>query len=243
MHGSIARKSASPSSPAAADVSRRFNEEGCVRLQGLLPASRLAGAREEILEQVERSLGASGYGRLRKLPVFQQITRLGAAVKPRALQDVLLTPALLSLVAELGDPALSTQADIQFLLSPPLQGDWTLQGLNWHVDVATASPDRLPGIQVFFLLDDVAPRGGATLALARSHRSEVRTAARGTALRSALRAGADADHLRQLGVEVVEMCGRAGDVFLMDMRVMHTPSINASKNLRMMATTRFLRQG
>ena len=143
MHGSIARKSASPSSPVAADVSRRFSEEGCVRLRGFLPASRLAGAREEILEQVERSLGASGYERLRKLPVFQQITRLGAAVKPRALQDVLLTPALLSLVAELGDSALSTQADIQFLLSPPLQGDWTLQGLNWHVDVATASPGKM----------------------------------------------------------------------------------------------------
>jgi ectoine hydroxylase-related dioxygenase (phytanoyl-CoA dioxygenase family) len=34
------------------------------------------------------------------------------------------------------------------------------------------------------------------------------------------------------------MCGRAGDVFLMDMRVLHTPSVNATKQPRMMATTR-----
>ena len=35
------------------------------------------------------------------------------------------------------------------------------------------------------------------------------------------------------------MSGRAGDVFLMDMRVLHTPSVNLSSHIRMMATTRF----
>jgi ectoine hydroxylase-related dioxygenase (phytanoyl-CoA dioxygenase family) len=49
-------------------------------------------------------------------------------------------------------------------------------------------------------------------------------------------------NLHELGIAIVEMPGRAGDVYLMDMRLLHTPSINATKNVRMMATTRFLLQ-
>ncbi|NIM43575.1 MAG: hypothetical protein GTN84_20250 [Hydrogenophaga sp.] len=91
------------------------------------------------------------------------------------------------------------------------------------------------------LIDDVVPQGGATLALARSHRmpgEALRT------LRVALKSPGDVQAaLRVSDTEIVEMSGKAGDVFLMDMRVLHTPSINASKNLRMMATTRFLLRG
>jgi hypothetical protein len=35
------------------------------------------------------------------------------------------------------------------------------------------------------------------------------------------------------------MSGRAGDVFLMDMRALHTPSVNSTTHMRMMATCRF----
>ena len=45
-------------------------------------------------------------------------------------------------------------------------------------------------------------------------------------------------NLQELGIALVEMSGRAGDVFLMDMRVLHTPSINSTANVRMMATSR-----
>lgn len=45
------------------------------------------------------------------------------------------------------------------------------------------------------------------------------------------------------GIDIIEMSGRAGDVFLMDLRVLHTPSVNSTKNVRMMATTRFFFDG
>jgi hypothetical protein len=35
------------------------------------------------------------------------------------------------------------------------------------------------------------------------------------------------------------MSGRAGDVYLMDMRLLHTPSINSTNKVRMMATVRY----
>lgn len=128
----------------------------------------------------------------------------------------------------------------QLLLSPPQQGEWSLDGLNWHVDLGKGSHERTPGVQAFFLLDDVAPRGGATLALAGSHR--IPSGSReSSALRSALRGGESRQReLEELGVSLLEMSGRMGDVFLMDMRVLHTPSINTTKNLRLMATCRFL---
>jgi hypothetical protein len=58
-------------------------------------------------------------------------------------------------------------------------------------------------------------------------------------LRGALKTSTDPETLRRYNTEIVEMSGRAGDVFLMDMRVLHTPSVNLAKNIRMMATTRF----
>lgn len=37
--------------------------------------------------------------------------------------------------------------------------------------------------------------------------------------------------LHQLGIEIIAMSGRAGDVFLMDLRVLHPPpSVNSTKN-------------
>jgi len=60
-------------------------------------------------------------------------------------------------------------------------------------------------------------------------------------LRELLKSDADlTSRLRDIGVTITEMSGKAGDVYLMDMRILHTPSINDSKNFRMMATCRFL---
>jgi hypothetical protein len=39
---------------------------------------------------------------------------------------------------------------------------------------------------------------------------------------------------------VVELCGEGGDVFLMDMRLLHTLAPNASRVPRLMATQRFV---
>jgi hypothetical protein len=45
----------------------------------------------------------------------------------------------------------------------------------------------------------------------------------------------------ETSIQIVELSGRAGDVYLMDLRVLHSPSINASRNIRMMATNRYLK--
>lgn len=232
----------SPSLPPA-DVAA-FAQQGLLRLDGFCPRSHVARIRQQLLDELKR-LGLWAGGRplsrqLRELPPFQQISRLSSAVRIPGLHEALVTPELGAAVAALAQGARIDAPATQLLLSLPHQGEWTLQGLNWHVDVAAGPRDPLPGVQAFVLIDDLAPRGGATLALAGSHREAQRAPAGRPPLRELLKTSRalEAD-LRASGVDIVEMSGQAGDVYLMDMRVLHTPSINATRNLRMMATTRF----
>jgi hypothetical protein len=225
------------------EVEGFFTEQGYVRLEGFHPKKRMAAIRQTLLDELKRlQVSAGGKGlpsALRGLPVFQQIGKLSALVKVPGLHEALVTPELVECITRLGGRAPPAVQGTQLLLSPPNQGVWTLEGLNWHVDVAAEPQDPLPGIQAFFLIDDVAPRGGATLALAGSHRVNTRRTAAASPLRQALKTPVDLErNLRELGITILEMAGRAGDVFLMDMRLLHTPSLNSTKNPRMMATAR-----
>lgn len=232
--------------PALADA---FRAHGHVRLAGFHPAKRMAPLRRQVKEALSR-LGVGGDRKQRGssslsgLTPFQQIARLSTLVKIPGLEEAMVTPELLAIMRGLAQGPLSPPGGMQLLLSPPQQGEWSLDRLNWHVDVAADPPDRLPGIQVFVLIDDLAPRGGATLALAGSHREAAGNKAQAPNLRALLKTadGLEA-RLQERGMSILEMSGRAGDVFLMDMRLLHTPSVNATKSVRMMATARYFTGG
>lgn len=221
-----------------------FIDKGYLRLEGFHPKKQVAGVKQKLLDELKRLKalpgGKSLPGSLQRLPLFQQIGKLSALVKVPGLHEALVTPDLIEYVTRLGRRAPSAIQQTQLLLSPPSQGASTLAGLNWHVDIAARPQDPLPGVQAFFLIDDVAPGGGATLALAGSHRVDTPGQASASRLREVLKTpGDNMDRsLQQLGIGIVEMSGRAGDVFLMDLRLLHTPSVNATKNVRMMATAR-----
>lgn len=221
-----------------------FIDRGYLRLEGFHPQKRMTAIRRTLLDEFKRLSGERGMPRaLHGLPVFQQIGKLSSLVKYPGLHEALMTRELVDEVTRLAGRAPTAIQGAQLLLSPPQQGSWTLENLNWHVDVKARPADRLPGIQAFFLIDDVATHGGATLALAGSHRVGQRATA-AASLREALRTPVDLERkLQALGMTMVEMAGRAGDVFLMDMRLLHTPSVNATKHMRMMATSRCLLDG
>ena len=223
-----------------------FQAHGYLLLNSFHPRQRMLAIKRHILDELKR-LKVWGPGKglcspIQSLPMFQQIGRLSAMVKVPGLHDALMTPELLAGVACLAGRTLPANDGTQLLLSPPLQGTWTLERLNWHVDVTARPPDRLPGVQAFVLIDDVAPHGGATLVLAGSHRIHAQKNGL-SSLRELLKNAPPPSletRLEELGVSIVEMSGRAGDVYLMDMRLLHTPSVNATKHPRMMATSRFI---
>lgn len=220
--------------------SELFATQGCVRLEGFHSKAKMAPIKRALLDELKRvQMGRGMPASLRALPVFQQIGKLSGWVKVPGLHASLMTPELKEVIARFGGRTPTNIQETQLLLSPAAQGAWTLQGLNWHVDVAADPRGSIPGIQAFFLIDDVAPQGGATLALAGSHRPDPAGDANGPALRRLLKTSVQLERdLQARGIPLLEMSGRAGDVFLMDMRVLHTPSINATRNVRMMATAR-----
>lgn len=218
-----------------------FHREGYVRLNGLHAKTVMKSLRAKVLDELSRlkiwSNGKRVGSSLGNLPAFQQIVKLSSMVNVPDLDAALITPEVQGAVTGIAGKAPRAGQGSQLLLSLPNQGRWSLANLNWHVDLASSPDGEMGGVQVFHLIDDVVPQGGATLALARSHRMPEDVAGR---LRGALKTSAEPDDiLRAYDTEIVEMSGRAGDVFLMDMRVLHSPSINASRNIRMMATSRF----
>ncbi|HEY0138681.1 MAG TPA: phytanoyl-CoA dioxygenase family protein [Nannocystis sp.] len=227
--------------PAQIDL---FREQGWLRLAGFYSCRRMAPIKQVVLDALKRSkiwaTGKSLSRRLQDLPVFQQNGQLASLVAVPGLHDACITRELIAVMTELAGRLPTSSQAARLLLSLPHQGTWTLQGLNWHVDMAVKPGELAHGVQSFILIDDVAPRGGATLALAGSHRAVLRGGTTASRLREALKTSPDlAASLRDMGLAVIEMSGRAGDIFLMDMRLLHTPSINATKNLRMMATARY----
>jgi hypothetical protein len=210
---------------------KRFHESGIVLIKHCISKEICADLKQAVLEELDRLQfrvgGKLSSAKIKDLPLFQQTTELGQRVKiDPAKLNLLFPEALLNLMNSLASvPLMASQP--QLLISFPHKLEWSLDKLNWHVDIKIPQQDVIPGIQAFVLIDDLKPHGGATLALSGSHRPPY-------------------VHDRAMALALpreknVEMSGRAGDVYLMDMRVLHSPSVNATKDIRMMATRRYIR--
>ena len=213
----------------------RFRDTGYLFLPHAVSEESVSPVKGHILHELKKQKIWSDRrtlsSRMKGMPAFKQITWLGQAIQIPSLKDRIMSRSLLAAVHELAGMRLATDQRAQLLLSLPEQGEWTLQDLNWHRDISAEDRDQSPGIQAFVLIDNVSPTGGATLALAGSHRiARYRSVAHDTGRVMKV----DGERLT-----VVEMSGRAGDAYLMDMRLIHAPSINATRRVRMMATMRY----
>jgi len=149
---------------------------------------------------------------------------------------------------------------------PEAPDGWFLPHQGWHLDapVVRALPD-LYGVRMFTCLSKLEPQGGATLAVAGSHRlAQALTAARGLAkMRSGdVRKGLIRHHrwMRELcsvdaplnrierfmntdtavedvQVRVIEMTGEPGDVYLAHPLIMHAASPNCLAQPRLALTS------
>ncbi len=220
-----------------------FAEAGYLHLKGALGKRQIEPIKAHVLDELKRlkvwSSGKTLSASIKSMPAFQQITKLSGMIKPDDLQARVVSKEMATAVSALSDLRLAP-AQSQFLISLPHQGEWTTDGLNWHTDISPAGHRQVPGIQAFVLLDDVQPRGGATLIVAGSHRLADQEA-QNRRVREILRGSGNVEgELRSRHLSIVELCGRAGDVYLMDMRLLHTPAINSTNKPRLMATVRYL---
>lgn len=224
-----------------------FSARGILRLRHAIPKKSVEEARRAVFTELARlklKVGSKLSPRLQGLPTFQQTVQLGQMVKIGPEIEALFSKNLLVAMGDLASLSCApTRGQPQLLLTFPQRQEWSTSELSWHLDLEVPSADEVPGVQAFVLIDDVQPRGGATLALAGSHRLHSTKEAAGNAHSLLRRHASIEDFTRAHGTSLVEMSGRAGDVYLMDMRVLHSPSVNASRHIRMMAALRLLRPG
>lgn len=220
-----------------------FRDRGYLLLRQALARKQLEPVKAHVLDELKRlriwSAGKALPSAIRHAPAFQQVAKLASLVKLDDLHARIIDKDTHAAIVSLA-PTRLAPAQGQVLVSLPKQGEWTLEGLDWHTDISAAGHRHAPGIQAFVLVDEVKPRGGATLAIAGSHRLADQPGPY-RRVRGLLRGKGDwQGELRSHDLSIVEMSGHAGDVYLMDMRLLHTPSINASDRLRIMATVRYL---
>ncbi|WP_133806018.1 phytanoyl-CoA dioxygenase family protein [Kribbella caucasensis] len=150
----------------------------------------------------------------------------------------------------------------QVLVTMPTSETWSAPHRQWHTDLGFDLPaDELVAVKIWALLSDLRPGGGGTPQVAGSHRVIARhlnktserdfTTIRDQVLRShpwfrgltSADGDSDADRttrlmteadLDGLPVRVVELAGRAGDVYLTHPWVLHSIAPNASDTPRMM---------
>ena len=160
-----------------------------------------------------------------------------------------------------------------FLTFPLEGAAWQLPHKVWHLDYPAPGALRgLPGVQLFLCVERVTPRAGGTLVACGSHRlidgirrregtafsgrsAEVRRRLRAEVpwLRElwSLRAGEDREarfmsrptDCGGVPLQVVELCGDAGDGFVMHPWLLHAPSPNCGDGPRLVLTERIRTRG
>jgi len=158
----------------------------------------------------------------------------------------------------------------QLLMTPPDCKEWSLPHGVWHLDSpAPPTFESMPGVQLFLLLEDVEAQSGNTLVVSGSHRlvehlperkdasfsgssADVRKAlATGVPwLRDLWRKGPNQERVDRLmnrstdfegiPLQVRELTGQAGDLFVMHPWILHAPSPHAGTRMRMMIVERLV---
>lgn len=243
----------------------RFALHGLIKRNGFLSPAQLARAREVIFQQFERErVWKDGQWQLTHQEFIPGIAAGMALVKPMnrhpAIIDLAGGATLAAASALAGArPVYPMNPHPALLCTFPNADTWYLPHASWHLDLPRLAESGLPGVQIFAILDDVEPEGGGTLAIIGSHRllndngrissSDLRKRLKREPYFAQLMSDKPSNRSRLIGepgrvgdveVSVVEMTGEAGDVYFMDLRILHNIAPNARPKPRLMLTQRYL---
>jgi len=234
-----------------------FARDGIVRIPAAFAAKDAARMRHVLWHELAERYGMLPADRGTWTPV--RPTKLVATKKDRAA-DAILGPPLRSALDQLFGPAgwKEPPHQGQVLVTLPTGESWSVPHRQWHTDAGfDLPPDELVAVKVWALLGDLEPGGGGTPQVAGSHRVIARylnttserdlSTVRDQVLAShswflhltredrsrAAELMAEAD-LDGIPVRVVELTGRAGDVYLTHPWILHSIAPNARDTPRMM---------
>ena len=147
----------------------------------------------------------------------------------------------------------------QILITLPNTSKWIVPHLMWHLDFPRLPNNQLPGVQMFTFLDSVKPQGGGTLVVSGSHQllnnqrfissKEVKKTLKREEKYFTRLFSSQVENREKLLLEngkagdvnlrIIELTGEPGDLYLADLRLLHTIAPNASNIPRLMLTNRF----
>ena len=192
--------------------------------------------------------------------------KLKPVMKRSEALAALSSPEVWSAARDLmGGRELTTFGDVpQLLFTAPNADAWTIPHKVWHMDMPRLGEVGCPGVQMFTFVDEVKPGSGATVVASGSHRfvnddgyvrsKDVKKRLQKHEWFKLLFSAGDSGRVETLlsptpdgegeGVlQVVELTGVPGDVWLMDLRMLHSLAPNASDKPRLMATQRYALPG
>lgn len=242
-----------------------FALHGLVKRSGFLSPAQLARAREVIFQQAEKEgVWNAGQWLLERQEFIAGLAAGMAMIKPLNRHPAIIDLAsgeTLDAASALADgrPVYPLNPHPGLLCTFPNATVWSLPHQSWHLDLPRLAEGGLTGVQIFAILDDVETEGGGTLAVTGSHRllndsgrissSDLRKRLKRETYFAGLMSNKPINRLqlmRQPGrvgdveVRVVEMTGKAGDMYFMDLRMLHNIAPNARPRPRLMLTQRYV---
>lgn len=240
-----------------------FRNRGVIRFNQFLPVEKVERACKAARKRMElaeiRKDGAWQVDHLRNAPINEG-AKFVRRLKGCPEFDELVSGDIPRVVAQLleGQETFTDMDMPQPLFTLPNANSWEVPHDNWHLDVPRLPDWGIPGVQVFTFLESVVPTGGGTLVVAGSHRllngsdlirsRDVKRLLKNEPFFRGLMSKETTDrrrfireveHYGNVELQVVELFGEPGDVYFVDLRMLHTPAPNATQVPRIMLTKRF----
>ena len=250
------------------EQAQEFERHGITRLPAAVDPDVARSIRDRVWQHAEQKLGVREHepSTWRRVPpsIMKKLNDSEGLFEP--ILGVGPTAALNSLLGkgQWGRPLHPGT----LLMTPPTTRDWELPHQMWHMDSpAPARGNRMPGAQLFLLLDHLEEREGGTLVVAGSHRligalperenpsyeghsAQVRQALQRRVpwLCELWKPGRIDERIERfmervsehegIPLRVLQMTGEPGDVFVMHFWMLHAASMNCGRQMRMMLTER-----
>ena len=246
------------------DYKRSLEQRGVVYIPGVVDPDLIRDARDKVHATLnDQGLDSSNrwekpdagkqWGSLNYVKRLKNNRQLAAVISPDV--DNIAT----TLAGTVKLEALSAKP--QLLYSSPVADEWTVPNTVWHLDFPRLASGKTPGLQVFVCVDQVVAEGGGTLLVSGSHqlfndqgfirsRDIKRKMKTLPYFQSLMSPGEPAERKKLLAREVtelgtplsvVELTGEPGDIYVTDLRMLHTVAPNAGTHPRIVMTQRYVR--
>ncbi|MEM7364903.1 MAG: phytanoyl-CoA dioxygenase family protein [Pseudomonadota bacterium] len=245
------------------DHKHELSERGLIHIPGVIDPILIQEAKDRIYQTLaDQGLNSDNrWAKPGASTPWDSVRCTKRLKKNRQLRDV-ISPEVNEIVITLtGSSEFDTMmAKPQLLYSSPVSDAWTVPHTVWHLDFPRLDSGMLPGVQVFACVDRVEARGGGTLMVSGSHRllndcgaisskGIKRKLKRLSYFRKLMSPGEPQDRVdfleheeQELGVplSVVELTGEPGDIYVTDLRLLHTVAPNVGPRPRMVMTQRYV---